>query len=94
MKTAQTIEKEEIEQLKFPDTEVLLQHNERVNRNKSLEKALALGNLEKVKVKIAFEDAEGLKVVHTTIWGITEKNILLKGNRRIPMNRIHSIDFV
>ena len=94
MTEVQLIEKEQLGNLKFPDTEVLTTADEKLQLQKTLDKALALGNLDKVKVQIIFEDKEGLKRVDTTVWGITEKNILLKGDRRIPIKRIHSIEFV
>jgi len=94
MKEVQLIEKEQVGNLKFPDTDVLTTADEKQQLQKTLDKALALGNLDKVKVQIIFEDKEGLKRVDTTVWGITEKNILLKGDRRIPIKRIHSIEFV
>lgn len=94
METPELVEKEVVDSLKFPSAEVLQDEAERKNREKTLEKALSLGNLDKVKVKIVFEDTVGLKMVHTTIWAISEKNILLKASRFIPRNRIHSISFL
>ena len=88
------IEKELISSLKFPKEEVLIDENEKKERQKTLEKALSLGNLDKVKVKIVFEDAEATKMVYTTIWAITDKNVLLKADRKIPIHRIRTIDFV
>jgi len=43
--------------------------------------------------KILFEDASELKRVETTIWGITDKNIILKRGTIIPIQRIHEIKF-
>lgn len=94
MKEVQLIEKEHLGELKFPDLDVLSSLEDKLELQKTLNKALALGNLDKVKVQIIFEDNQGLKRVDTTVWGITEKNILLKGDRRIPIKRIHSIVFV
>lgn len=51
-----------------------------------------LGN-NKIKVKIIFQDSEGKKVVDTSIWGITEQNIILKGTTIIPIRSIHEIKF-
>ena len=54
---------------------------------------MKLGNSKKFKVHIIFEDKEGLKKVETTIWGVTEKNIILKRGTLIPIHRIHEIKF-
>jgi hypothetical protein len=87
------IEKEAIEGLRFPKEELHLGPDDRSALRQQLDQASTLGNLEKHKVRILFEDAEGKKAVHTTIWGVTEKNILLKAGRSIPVHRIHSISF-
>jgi hypothetical protein len=85
------IEKEKIENLKFPASEVLMdlpQINERLS---DLERALSLGNLEHSKIKIYFEDDISCKVVETTVWGVTDKRVILKQGVVIPINRIHSV---
>lgn len=87
------IEKESIEGLRFPAEEVHLNAESRAQLRHELDMASTLGNLEKHKVRIVFEDGEGKKAVITTIWGVTEKNVILKGGRSIPVHRIHSISF-
>jgi hypothetical protein len=94
MEAVQLIEKEVIDTLKFPSTEVLEDHDLISERKSMLDKALSLGNLNKVKVKITFVDSESAKMVNTTIWAITEKNIVLKAGRMIPINRIEKLEFV
>lgn len=88
-----TIEKEQIGSLSFPTSEVLASSELIDQRANQLKKALSLGNLDKIKVKIEFEDNESVRLVHTTIWAVTEFNIILKGDVIIPRNRIHQIDF-
>ncbi len=86
------INKEIIENLSFPKTEVL---NDKVaiqERTENLHKATSLGNLHKHKVEILFEDREGLKRVNTTIWAVLGQRIYLKGARIIPVQRIHSVE--
>jgi uncharacterized protein (UPF0248 family) len=85
------IEKESISALKFPKEDVLKSKQEIEDRNMKLKSATSLGNLEKHKVKIVFRDVEGLKMVHTTIWGTTENNIILKSNINIPLHCIVDI---
>lgn len=86
------IEKEEVSSLAFPADEVLRKEREIVERNEQMKKAIALGNLEHQKVKIYFEDAQGCKCVHTTIWAVTDKAIVLKQNSVIPIHRIVKLE--
>ena len=90
-KSIPLIEKEVINTLKFPTTEVLLHKQFIEERIFALHRATSLGNLDKHKVTITFEDSEGMKRVRTTIWAITDRKILLKAGRSIPVNRIHSV---
>jgi uncharacterized protein (UPF0248 family) len=87
-------EKEALDGLVFPSEEVLLTKEERQMLSKQLEQASTLGNLDKHKVHIRFEDSTGIKTIHTTIWALTEKRIMLKAGRSIPLHRIHSINLV
>jgi uncharacterized protein (UPF0248 family) len=85
------VQKEEVANLLFPAKEVLSTEDEIKNRRRDLERATTLGNVERGKIKIIFEDRDGLKKVETTIWATTEKNIVLKGGVFIPIHRIHQI---
>lgn len=85
------IEKEKIENLKFPVSEVLADAAKINERQADLERALSLGNLEHSKIKIYFEDDISCKVVETTVWGVTDKRVILKQGVVIPINRIHSV---
>jgi hypothetical protein len=83
------IEKESIEGLRFPETDVL-EDTEEINlRDSELNRALSLGNLEHSKIKIYFEDDTSKKMVETTIWGITDKRVILKQGVVIPISRIY-----
>ena len=77
--------KEDIGKLTFSTEDVLLndkeQQSERLQR---LIRAMYLGK-EKIKVKILFQDIIGKKIVETTIWGVAEKYILLKGSIILPI---------
>lgn len=84
-------EKEKVSNLHFPTAEVLTDEYSIKNRVTVLHHATSLGNLDHHKVNILFEDNEGVKRVNTTIWALTEKRIILKNNRSIPINRIHSV---
>jgi len=85
------IEKEKIEGLRFASEEVLLDAEKIAERESNLKRALTLGNLEHSKTKIYFEDTTGCKVVETTVWGVTDKRIILKHGVVIPINRVHAI---
>ncbi len=89
--TFETIEKENIEALKFPSDEVLSDENLIKERNSELTRALSLGNLEHTKIKIYFEDDQSRKLVETTVWGVTDKRVILKQGVVIPINRVHKI---
>jgi hypothetical protein len=86
------IEKEDVAKLRFPKEEVLKTEADKKNLNAALERANALGNLEHHKVKIYFEDDKKKKVVHTTIWAVTDNAIVLKQNVLIPIRRIYKLE--
>lgn len=86
-----TIEKENITALMFPKTDVLDDENEIKRRISEINRALALGNLEHSKIKIFFEDSESKKIVNTTVWAVTDKNVVLKQGIIIPINRIYKL---
>ena len=85
------IDKEEIELLKFPATDVLDDDNEKKTRLGEINRALALGNLEHSKIQIYFEDNESKYKVDTTVWAVTDKNVVLKQGVRIPIHRIYKL---
>ncbi len=89
--TFEKIEKENIEHLKFPADEVLIDKDLITERATELGRALTLGNLEHSKIKIYFEDDSSCKVVETTVWGVTDKRVILKQGTVIPINRVHKI---
>ena len=88
--TVTLIEKEDIGKSHFPEQEVLLTQDIS-HRLYEAERAMKLGNYFKDKVQIVFEDMEGIKKVETTIWGITDKRLLLKRGLMIPLHRVHDI---
>jgi hypothetical protein len=88
------VSKESISNLIFPNTEVLKLKEDITNRMLDLERATTLGNVEHNKIKVIFEDSEGLKQVETTIWATTDKRIILKGGVVIPIIRIHEVKII
>lgn len=85
------IEKENITSLKFPTIDVLDDDNEVKTRTSDINRALSLGNLEHSKIKIFFEDNESKKIVNTTVWAVTDKNVVLKQGVMIPIHRIYKL---
>ncbi|MDD2819791.1 MAG: hypothetical protein PHW29_00870 [Flavobacterium sp.] len=86
-----SIDKEDIALLKFPTTDVLDDVDEIKTRISEINRALSLGNLEHSKIKIFFEDDESKKIVDTTVWGVTDKNVMLKQGVMIPIHRIYKL---
>ncbi len=95
METAQyqLIEKEAIANMHFPDVDVLNSKEEKALRTADLNTAMSLGNLEHSKIRIYFEDDVSPKVVDTTVWGVTDKRVILKQSIMIPIHRIVRIKF-
>lgn len=85
------VEKEKIEAMRFPAGEVLTDASMISERQQNLRRALALGNLEHGKIKIYFEDETGRKMVETTVWGVTDKRIILKQGVVIPIHCVHAV---
>ena len=86
-----TIEKEALDTIHFPQQEVLLGDEKIALRVYDAKRAMKLGNLFNDKVKIVFEDAEGLKMVETSVWGMTDSYLIFKRGMTLPLNRIHEI---
>jgi hypothetical protein len=47
--------------------------------------------MEHAKIRIYFEDDSSCKVVETTVWGVTDKRVILKQGVVIPIHRVHSV---
>lgn len=85
------IDKDQVKELRFPQPEVLANPEEIRKRKSELDRAVVLGNIDHNKVRIIFKDTDGLKMVETTIWAVTEQRIILKSGMDIPINRIVEI---
>jgi hypothetical protein len=89
------INKEDIAFAKFPEGDVLQDDSQRSLRMTALARAQALGNLEKIKVGIQFVLADhSVRFVETTVWGVGENHIMLKGGIDIPIRAIRSIEVI
>jgi hypothetical protein len=85
----QSIEKEKINSLIFPNNDVLVDRQAILKRIAELGYAFSLGNLEYFKIKIYFEDNVSKKVVESSVTGITDQKVILDNNIMIPINRIY-----
>ncbi len=84
--------KERLHLLRFANKEVITNETEKRKRSLALIRAMRLGNLFKNKVSIYFRDSlNRLIKINTTIWGVTQKDVILKKGTLIP---IHSIERV
>ena len=89
--TFKPIEKEDIAHLVFPTDDVLTDKHEIFQRKQDLEKAMAMGNTDHVKIEIFFEDDKNQLVTNTTVWAVTPEHLVLKKGVTIPINRIYRI---
>ncbi len=86
------INKEMLQSYQFAASDVLSSIEERAKRRTKIEKAVALGNLYKNKVKIFFRNAQNAHMtVETTIWAMGEKFVVLKGGVNIPIHAIEDV---
>ncbi len=84
----QIIEKENIPSLFFPSNSVERTKEDLKILVRKLRRSMMLGNVHRTKMRIQFEDEDGLKEVRTTIWAVGDRNIVLKKGVLIPINRV------
>jgi hypothetical protein len=87
-----SVRKEDLVALNYSPGEVLVSHEEITRRGMDLHKAMILGNEYHYKVKIIFQTDEGdTKSVETTVWYASDKFVMLKGARTIPVQCIKKV---
>ena len=82
------IEKEIIPNLLFPTIPINKTKEEMKKLVLKLKRSMVLGNIDRTKMRIIFEDDEGTKEVRTTICAVGDKHIVLKKGVTIPINRL------
>jgi hypothetical protein len=88
----QILKKEDLVNVNFTPNEVIKDQEGKQNLMSELVRSQALGNLEKIKVKIIFQLKEGGKgEVETTVWGVGEHHLMLKGGIHLPIRAIEKI---
>ena len=85
------IEKELIYTMHFPKQEVLIDAKQIKERIREAQKAVKLDDSSQEEIKIVFEDTEGLKMVKSALWGVTDRFLMLKRGMTVPLHRIHEI---
>ncbi|MEP0480970.1 MAG: hypothetical protein ABJD23_12165 [Nonlabens sp.] len=86
-------QKELLYLLKFNSIDVLEDKDQQKIRFHELYRGMQLGNLYKNKVFITFKDSlNNLLMINTTIWGLTQKSIILKKGVTIPIKSIVKVE--
>ncbi len=89
------LNKEELKDIRFSSKEVISDDISKKLLMADLLRAQSLGNLEKNKVRIIFHLADGSRgEVATTVWGVGEYHLMLKGDINIPIRSIESIKII
>ena len=93
MENITTVQKEQINTLKFFRNDVIVERVLQRIRQFDLDRALILGNIDHNKVAIIFKTEDGsLLQVKTTIWAVTDEYVCLKGGVNIPIKAIVDIE--
>ncbi len=85
------IEKENLSHLLFPKAYPELSKEKKIDLQEKLRKATLMGNSDKVKCSIVFNDSEGLKQIDTTIWEFDDEYISIKGGMTLHIKFVEDI---
>ncbi len=92
--TINWMEKEFLPFLNFYSTDIITEESERIHRSRMLNMAMILGNIFKNKVTLVIHSEEGVCKVSTTVWGITDDRVILKGSISIPIRSILDVSIL
>lgn len=87
------IQRSAILNLEFLKFDVLDSDGAKNLRQKNLQDATFMGNLEEKKVSIEFLSKSGCYIVNTTLWACTNDWVVFKENQRIPVKSIRKVEF-
>ncbi|HCP41363.1 MAG TPA: hypothetical protein DIT65_06170 [Cryomorphaceae bacterium] len=87
------ISRDKVSSLSYVEGDVMNTVKDIQRRSEAIHKATYLGNLKHQKVYIQFNTGSFFYQVHTTIWLHYNNNIYLKGNIKVPVERILGIHF-
>lgn len=89
-----TVEKESLPTLRFPQHDVLPVVADRQRRRHDAERAMALGNAHHGKLDIHFQTADGATHrVSTTVWAADAEHLTLKAGITLPLRAVVGFDF-
>ncbi len=91
---AEIVEQDLITALDFMENEVLESKDEISDRAANLEIALSLSSNYHRQSELVFETMEGIKKTQTTIWAITDRNVILSGGNFIPVHCIREVQIL
>ena len=81
--------------IQFKQTDVLNSPKERMERLKTLNAAMKLGNHHKHKVRLSIMNAsDQLIEIKAKVWSVTEKYVILKNSIMIPISSIMIVNFM
>ena len=90
----ETVEKEVIPTLRFPQEDVLTDKADMERRRVDAERACRLGNAYHGKLDIFFQTADGQpKRVQTAVWGSHNEYLTLKAGIMLPLRAVLGFDF-
>ena len=87
------VDTEEIVLLHFPKEDILFSKDEQLARKAIIEELQSDNTIKTHTFRIIFQDIEGLKAIVSRIWGLSEKEVILKKGVTIPTQRILKIDY-
>ncbi len=87
------IQRSAILNLEFLKFDVLDSDSAKNLRQKKLQDATFMGNLEEKKVRIEFLSKSGCYIINTTLWACTNDWVVFKENQRIPVKSIRRVEF-
>lgn len=90
---ARIISRTDAAMLAYESGEILDSARAVQRRSEAIHKATYLGNLKHQKVHIQINTGADVLQVHTTIWLHYNSHIYLKGNIKVPVERILGIHF-
>ncbi|GAA4350264.1 hypothetical protein GCM10023185_07900 [Hymenobacter saemangeumensis] len=94
MTDVETVAKEELHMMHYPQEDVLKTEAERRHRAHEAQRAVTLGNAYHGKLDIYFQTADGAtKRVQTTVWAADDEYLTLKSGVSIPMRAVSWMDF-
>jgi hypothetical protein len=86
-----TVDKDELKQLDYLQSDVLFNNMEKDKRKILLEKAYSLGSK---KARIIFACSDGIKKVEARIISLNKTSITLKGVVSLPIKSIIGVDVI